>query len=151
MIKFIKSNSIKIKLDKKDWDNIPSEKTISKVIEKENIFAFDILNENNEVIGFTMLRKFEENSYFLWEFAIDKNFQGKGLGKKSLEELISFLRKEYNLKILTTTYIFGNEKAKKLYENLGFKKISIIEEDGVHEVDMLLNIKKDEKLNFLEK
>lgn len=143
MIKFIKSNSIKIKLDKKDWDNIPSEKTISKVIEKENIFAFDILNENNEVIGFTMLRKFEENSYFLWEFAIDKNFQGKGLGKKSLEELISFLRKEYNLKILTTTYIFGNEKAKKLYENLGFKEIGIIEEDGVHEVDMLLNIKKD--------
>lgn len=139
-MKFIKSNSIKIELEEKDWDWVSKPEIIKNALTQKNVLSFDILNENNEVIGFTMLRNFEENSYFLWEFAIDKNFQGKGLGKKSLEELISFLKKEYNLKILTTTYIFGNEKAKKLYENLGFKEIGIIEEDGIHEVDMKLDI-----------
>lgn len=50
------------------------------------------------------------------------------------------LKEDYSLKKLTTTYIYGNEKAKKLYESLGFVEIEIIEEDGIHEVDMMLEI-----------
>lgn len=139
-MKFIKSNSIKIELENEQWDMVCKPEVIENAIKNENVIAFDILNSTDKLIGFTMLRKFEKNSYFLWEFAIDKKFQDKGYGKKSLVELIDFLKEKYNLKILTTTYIYGNEKAKKLYENIGFIETEIIEEDGIHEVDMLLKI-----------
>lgn len=64
-MKFIKSNSIKIELKKEQWNMVCNLEVIENAIKKDNIIAFDILNENEKIIGFAMLRKFEENSYFL--------------------------------------------------------------------------------------
>lgn len=139
-MKFIESNSIKIELNEKDWDMVSKPEVIEKVINDENVIAFDILNENNKIIGFSMLRKFDEHSFFLWEFAIDKNFQNKGLGKISLIELINMLKENYGLNLLTTTYTYGNEVARKLYEDVGFVQIGVVNEDGIHEVDMKLEL-----------
>lgn len=75
-----------------------------------------------------------------WSWFLLCKYLTNGYGKKSLSELIRFLKENYNLKVLTTTYIYGNQIAKKLYESLGFVEIEIIEEDGIHEVDMRLEV-----------
>lgn len=139
-MRFIESNSIKIELNEKDWAMVCKPEVIENAVTEESVIAFDILDESNEIIGFTMLRKFGEHSFFLWEFAIDKKFQHQGLGKISLIELINMLKEKYGLKLLTTTYTYGNEVARKLYEDVGFIQIGVVNEDGIHEVDMKLEL-----------
>ena len=125
MIKFIKTNEMKIKVLKEQEKNQSSKEKIIKHINDNNIVAFDIYN-NKEIIGFAMLKEFDDNSYFLWNYAIDYKYQNKGLGTKSLKELINFMIKEYKMKIMTTTYTYGNNNAKHIYEKVGFKKIDEI-------------------------
>ena len=50
--------------------------------------------------------------------------------------LINMLKKEYGAKRLTTTYIWGNEHAKHVYEKVGFVKTSVVDEHDCHEVNM---------------
>lgn len=41
---------------------------------------------------------------------------------------------------LTTTYTWGNEQAKHMYESVGFKETGVVNENGVHEVNMEYHI-----------
>jgi diamine N-acetyltransferase len=123
---------------------LSSPEKIKKVIHDDNIIAFDIFKENR-LIGFVMLRKYEEDilkrtSYFLWNYAIDLKYQNHGYGTKALEELLAFLKDDYRTKSVSTTYICGNEHAKHLYEKIGFIETDIVEEDNVHEVNMIIEI-----------
>lgn len=52
------------------------------------------LYQNETPVGFAMYGKFEEEVWFD-RFLIDERFQGKGLGKYFMEQLISFLEDEY--------------------------------------------------------
>ncbi len=58
----------------------------------------------------------------LLRFMIDKKFQGKGLGKKAMIELLDLIKIEYgNIKFYTTVSP-QNISAKKLYESVGFEE-----------------------------
>ena len=37
---------------------------------------------------------------------------------------------------MTTTYIWGNEQAKHVYEKVGFVETSVVDEPNCHEVNM---------------
>lgn len=104
---------------------------------KENILGFDIYFED-KLIGFAMVRKFEKGSYFLWCYAIDYKYQNNNYGTLALKDFISFMKQNYNMSKMTTTYLFGNEQAKRLYKKLGFVETDIVDEDGEHEVNMAL-------------
>ena len=41
---------------------------------------------------------------------------------------------------MSTTYIFGNTIAARVYEKVGFVTTDIVDEDEIHEVNMLLTI-----------
>ena len=140
MIKFIKTNEMKRKVLKEQEKNLSSKEKIIKHINDNNIVAFDIYN-NKEIIGFAMLKEFDDNSYFLWNYAIDYKHQNKGLGTKSLKELINFMIKEYKMKIMTTTYTYGNNHAKHIYEKVGFIETDIVCENNCHEVNMIYKVK----------
>lgn len=140
MIKFIKTNEMKIKVLKEQERNLSSKEKIIKHINDNNIVAFDIYN-NKEIIGFAMLKEFNDKSYFLWNYAIDYKYQNKGLGTKSLKELINFMIKEYKMKIMTTTYTYGNNHAKHIYEKAGFIETDIVCENNCHEVNMIYKVK----------
>ena len=140
MIKFIKTNEMKIKVLKEQEKNLSSKEKIIKHINDNNIVAFDIYN-NKEIIGFAMLKEFDDNSYFLWNYAIDYKYQNKGLGTKSLKELINYMIKEYKMKIMTTTYTYGNNHAKHIYEKVGFIETDIVCENNCHEVNMIYKVK----------
>ncbi|MBQ2713637.1 MAG: GNAT family N-acetyltransferase [Clostridia bacterium] len=137
MIKFVESSSMKVDVLKHQQKQISSLDKIEKVLEAKKALGFDIAMDN-QTVGFAMVREYQNNKYFLWVYAIDKKFQGQGLGKKCLKEFLVFLKQNYGCTELSTTYKMGNTVAKNLYEGLGFQEIEKVEEEK--EVDMILKL-----------
>ena len=61
----------------------------------------------------------EGDEFYIREFFVDSNFQGKGIGTKLMEELERKLKKEdiHTVVLLTER----NTEARKFYENKGYK------------------------------
>lgn len=91
-------------------------------------------------VGFILLRKFSKDSFFLWDYIIDRRFQNKGYGTEALIEFLDFLKREFCAKLVTTTYIWGNAHAKYIYEKIGFIETDIVNDDGVHEVNLKMTL-----------
>ena len=70
------------------------------------------------------------------DYAIDIKYQNKGYGTEALIELGNLLKTEYGVKRMTTTYIWGNEHAKHVYEKVGFIETDVVNEPDCHEVNM---------------
>jgi diamine N-acetyltransferase len=113
-----------------------SEPVIQHALTQSNCIGF-YAYEGQTRFGFALLREFEASKFFLWDFIIDKNHQRKGYGKKFLMMLLVLLHNDYSARMITTTYIYGNQAAKKLYEGTGFVETDVVDEDSVHEVNMV--------------
>lgn len=135
-MKLIKTIKFQIELSDEQRKQLSSKEKIEVALKDENIFSFNIYEQDN-LIGFAMLRKYSDIDYFLWNYAIDIKYQNKGYGTKALLFLIDYFETKYNALELTTTYTFGNEIAKHLYEKIGFMETDIVDEDGIHEVNMI--------------
>lgn len=134
---FTPSNEIKVSVlpEQRQW--VCSPEMIGRAVRREDTIAFDIWEERR-LVGFVMLRKFQEGEWFLWEYVIDGKEQRRGYGRKALQELIRLMRAHYGLKAMTTTYIWGNTVAARLYESLGFEQTDVVDEPDCHEVNMIL-------------
>ena len=141
-MEFIKSKEMKINLTLAQSGMLSTKEDI-KIIIKDNpdtVKAFDIYDQK-ELIGFVLVHEFEKKKYFLWEYAIDINFQNQGKGTKALIEFIDYMKKSFNAIELTTTYIYGNDHAKHVYEKVGFVETNVVDEPGCHEVNMIYYVK----------
>lgn len=138
-IELKKSESMKIKLFDYQIKQISLAEDIERYCKHNDIIAFDVFDDGI-LVGFAMLRKYDLGKWFLWNYAIDKNHQGRGLGKVALLEIISLMKEEYNLTELTTTYIYENDIAGELYTKMGFEITDIVDEKDCHEVNMLLRV-----------
>ena len=134
-MRFVLSKEMKITLTNDQQEHLCTKENIKIIALKKGVLTFDIY-EYESLIGFAQLYEYEASCYFLWNYAIDINYQNKHLGTKALKELIIFLKNNYDLKEMTTTYIFGNDIAKHVYEKVGFVETDVVDEDGVHEVNM---------------
>ncbi|MEH8047222.1 ribosomal protein S18-alanine N-acetyltransferase [Gallibacterium anatis] len=88
----------------------------------DNYLNFKILHQNN-IIGFCICQTVLDEAT-LFNIAIDPQFQGNGFGKALLQHLMC----ELMAKGITTLWLEAresNQKARKLYENLGFNEVSI--------------------------
>ncbi|MBR0137340.1 MAG: GNAT family N-acetyltransferase [Erysipelotrichaceae bacterium] len=148
-MKFIRSKEMKINLAPEQEDNLSSKEVIKEIISShpDIVMAFDIY-ENDDLIGFVLVEEYEDRRYFLWEYAIDINYQNKHKGTKALQEFIEYMRTNHNAREMTTTYIYGNDQAKHVYEKVGFVETDVIDEPDCHEVNMIYHYGKtdDEKL-----
>lgn len=135
-MRFIRSDSMKVSVLKEQESQLSSKQRIREELGNPEVFAFDIYKKDI-LIGFAMLRKFEEGGFFLWNYAIDCKYQNQNYGTTALRELIGMMREKYNLRTMTTTYIYGNEQAKRVYEKSGFVETEIVDEPGCHEVNMI--------------
>ena len=143
MFKFTKSNGIKIELTESQYLQLSSKDKINAALADSKVVAYDISLEN-ELVGFAMLHNCD-NGWFLWNYAIDLKFQNQHYGQKDLHELCEFLKSKYNAKWITTTYKYGNEIDQRMYEKVGFVQTDIINENGIHEVNMIMNLFKTEQ------
>ncbi len=133
---FKQSKSMKVNVLSEQEKYLSSKKKIETACTQPDVMAFDIY-QNELLIGFVMIKQFEKRAYFLWDYAIDYKYQNQHYGTIALVEFISFMMKEYQMSVMTTTYIMGNEQAKRMYEKIGFVETDIVDEDGCHEVNML--------------
>ncbi len=138
MFKFIPSKEMKVEINDEQKSQISSKEKIKTNCQKENVFAYDIYQKDN-LVGFAMFRK-NKDSLFLWNYAIDKKFQGKHYGEQALLELLTNLKEEMGFNTFVTTYKIGNNKAKHVYEKIGFKETEVILEDTIKEVNMELKL-----------
>ncbi len=137
MYKFIPSLSMKVNLTKAQELMLSDKEDIIKIIKNnpDIVKAYDIYEED-ELIGFALVRDDGKGEYFLWEYAIDLAHQNMKKGTNALKEFIEFMKANYHMKKMTTTYIYGNDIAKHVYEKIGFKEFNEVIEETYHEFDM---------------
>ncbi len=132
---------MKVRVSKEQSEAIQTPENIKICCTYKVVVAYDILLDET-IIGFAMIEKVTKKTFFLWDYAIDLQYQNKGYGTQALFELAALLKKEYGISKLTTTYVWGNEHAKHVYEKVGFKETNVVDEPGVHEVNMALKLPK---------
>ena len=139
-MRFETSMEMKIDLLPGQEEELCTKETIIKIMEKgdPNVIAFDIFDDDDNLIGFAMFEFSEKWGFFLWNYAIDAKYQRRGLGTKALKELIEYMTANYNAKAFSTTYMWGNEAAKRMYERVGFVETDVVEEEDFKEVNMEL-------------
>ena len=139
---FIKSKEMKINLTSTQSEMLSTKEDIIKIIKDnpDTVKAFDIY-DNDELIGFVLVYEFEKNKYFLWEYAIDIKYQNQRKGTQALIDFINYMKENFAAKEFTTTYIFGNDVAKRVYEKIGFIETDVVDEPDCHEVNMIYYVK----------
>ena len=86
---------------------------------------------NDTIVGFCMIGydtiddedpKIAADSYFLWRFMIDENYQGKGYGKQALDVIIDYIKTRPSgpAQSCWLSYEPENEGARHLYSTFGF-------------------------------
>ena len=115
---FTPSSEIKVSVlpEQREWVGTPE--MIGRAVQREDTVAFDIWDEN-QLVGFVLLRKFQEGEWFLWEYVIDCAMQRRGYGRKALGALIRLMQERY--------------------ESLGFVETDVMDEPDCHEVNMIFH------------
>ena len=139
VLTFRKTDGFHIMLSEDQYRQISSPARIRAALAEENVLGFDIFLRD-AIVGFAMLRRFEAEAWFLWDFAIDAAYQNRKLGTLSLRMLMELMRTQYHAKRITTTYLWGNDRAKHVYESLGFVETDVVDEPGIHEVNMSVEL-----------
>ena len=96
----------------------------SKIIELENIFS--ILNKE-EFIGIIQEIRIDQNNIHIGRFVIDPTKTGLGIGTEALRGFIDLIFQDESIKSISLTVFDFNQKAKKIYEKLGFRVDKVIE------------------------
>ena len=137
MFTFVPSADMKISLPPDQAEMLSTRETIREIIRRnpDTVMAFDICEEN-ALIGFVLVHRFEARKYFLWEYAIDEAHQNQHKGTRALTAFIGYMKTRHDAEEITTTYIWGNDHAKHVYEKVGFVETDVVDEPGCHEVNM---------------
>ena len=81
---------------------------------------FAIYNDD-VMVGFLMVDIEDSNKLcFLWRFMIDAKYQGRGYGKAAMQEVINYVRTNFNPMTFETSTEPGADLAEKLYRSFGF-------------------------------
>lgn len=73
----------------------------------------------------------------LVRYMIDKQYQGKGLGKKAIYKLFDLIKIEYGNVKFYVSVSSQNIPAQKLYERVGFKKsVERVWDDDLMEIQL---------------
>lgn len=138
-MKFIPTTKFQLTLSEADQKQLSAMPRIEQALTDPNILSYDIWDGDARV-GFAMLCLFEGNGFFLWNFAIDSAYQNQHYGQRALRELLALLKQEHHAKVVTTTYTFGNNHAKYVYEKVGFWETDVVDGNGIHEVNMAVEL-----------
>lgn len=97
--------------------------------------AFDpyLLRESDKAFGFFYLSytPLSIDNYWIGGFQIDKDYQGIGLGSKSLYTILECIQEKHpQCQIISLTVEKSNTRARVLYEKIGFKNQELENKDG---------------------
>ena len=138
-MKFIPKTKFQLTLSEADRKQLSAMPRIEQALTDPDSLSYDIWDGDARV-GFAMLCPFEGNGFFLWNFAIDSAYQNQHYGQRALRELLALLKQEHHVKVVTTTYTVGNDHAKYVYEKVGYWETDVVDENGIHEVNMAVEL-----------
>ncbi|MFX0108839.1 MAG: GNAT family N-acetyltransferase [Candidatus Hodarchaeota archaeon] len=79
--------------------------------------------------------------YDIWRLMIDEKYQGKGYARDALKRVVEILRLHGAQPEARTCIVPGNEKAKSLYESLGFRESRpLCSDDEAETIEMTLKL-----------
>lgn len=82
---------------------------------------------NEKMVGFTMYGiNADTNQFWIIRLMVGEAFQGKGYGRAALKILIGIAR-DSGYPDLYLSYVPGNERAEKLYTDIGFRPTGEVE------------------------
>lgn len=93
---------------------------------------------DDQLIGFAMFGLWNENNeerVWLDRFLIDYRFQGQGLGRKSLDAIVQYIRSIYHCQKIYLSLYQDNQVAYQLYKNYGFIEAN---EKDIHGEDVMV-------------
>lgn len=110
--------------DSVGWVRRPTQK-VKIAIENSFLIISIFHNDKNQkkLIGFARATSDESFNATIWDVVIHPQFQGQGLGKELMSELVKQLR-EYDISTIT---LFADPEVIKFYRHIGF----ILDPDGV--------------------
>lgn len=98
--------------------------TCDKIEKLENKFSIFI---EDEFIGMIQEVRVEEDNIHIGRFVLNPQKTGLGFGTKALKEFMDFIFKDKNIKSISLTVFDFNQKAKRIYDKLGFEVEEVIE------------------------
>ncbi|HAM63569.1 MAG: hypothetical protein A2Y20_09865 [Firmicutes bacterium GWF2_51_9] len=99
---------------------------------KENECTGYLIREEENIVGFALVRRYDIDKLFIWNLVIDYENQGKGFGRKLVSEIIKEYSKD-GVSIFTTTCHTDNYDASLFFMKQGFIETSRVESSEVHE------------------
>jgi diamine N-acetyltransferase len=83
-------------------------------------------------VGFIMLADDPDKSeYFLWRLMIDARHQGKGYGRRAVQQLIDYVKTRPGATELLVSYVPGEGSPRDFYVKLGFQDTGRVEDDEI--------------------
>lgn len=86
-----------------------------------------VLYSGNQVLGYLIGNKINDNESVIISFAILEEYRGKGWGKKIIQEYINFMKTKKVNKIVLRVKV-NNPGAIHLYESVGFKNVKLLKD-----------------------
>lgn len=88
--------------------------------------VFSIFNQG-EFIGMIQEVRIGKDNIHIGRFVIDPRKTGLGFGTEALKRFVDFILEDDNIKSISLTVFDFNQKAKRIYEKLGFEINEVIE------------------------
>ena len=101
-----------------------NERSIAAAKEHADVARPFVIYADGVAVGFAMFA-FEpdyedpKDRYWLWRFMIDEKFQGRGLGREALKQIVTYF-KDNGAKNIRLSTKENNTNAIRLYESFGF-------------------------------
>lgn len=95
-----------------------------KIKELENTFS--IFNEG-EFIGMIQEVRVDKDNIHIGRYVLNPRKTGLGFGTEALKRFVDFIFEDDNIKSVSLSVFDFNQKAKKIYEKLGFEIDEVIE------------------------
>lgn len=85
-----------------------------------------------ELVGFMMVHEdLQKGVLDLWRLAIAREHQGKGYGSAALSQFIPLARESGKYSCIAIGYMEGNDRARHIYEKLGFRPTGLVEDGEI--------------------
>ena len=112
--------ALRVNEDQKSYVSTNAESLAQAYVYSETAWPFAVYDDKT-LVGFIMMGYYEAKQYYtLWKFMIDRDYQGRGYGKKALELGLNFVQEQFHPDTIYTGVAPGNRVAKGLYESAGF-------------------------------
>lgn len=122
------------RLFEEQWDFVnPAGFSIGRAyLHPENNYPCLIINEENQPIGFILLDMWlGKGTAFHWSYYIDREWQGRGYGRKAAQLAIRIFRRIDKSMMIKLSTEAENRKAQQLYLSLGFQKLNELDGDDL--------------------